>query len=188
MFGYDFGIYIKMLAIDNNLLTCIPKNLNKLSYLYKLDVSHNFVNNLMTNDYYNMTNIKELNLSYNNISTLKDDLILLTKLEYLRLNNNLIYSIKLSIFCPLIKEIQLNNNLISCINGLNYNIISKLCCSNNSYYNLNKLSKHCTILVLREYYYDYYPNNLPMNIKDIYINNVTYMNMCPKIPYKSNKK
>ncbi|XP_031639841.1 toll-like receptor 7 [Contarinia nasturtii] len=107
---------LEMLDISYNQLISIDWSESNFSQLKELRLQHNNLTNIMSGTFHGMHSLTHLNLSYNQLETLTDDMLNDTKkLQELHLQNNKLYQLPSALFrdLPELMILDLSSNQLS---------------------------------------------------------------------------
>ncbi|TDG97505.1 hypothetical protein EPR50_G00226680 [Perca flavescens] len=109
---------LRILSLNHNKLTSVPGDVRNLPTLEELDLSKNNISTLKCNDFAKLTKLRELSLNQNFISALQEcvfeDLI---RLRVLKLQNNTLSKLNGAFkkHLPNLKQLRLNGNKLEAI-------------------------------------------------------------------------
>ncbi|XP_034717836.1 toll-like receptor 22 isoform X1 [Etheostoma cragini] len=109
---------LRILSLNRNKLTSVPVALRDLPTLEELDLSKNNISTLKCNDFANLKKLRQLSLHQNSISALQEcvfkDLI---RLQVLKLQNNTLSKLNGAFkkYLPNLKQLRLNGNKLTAI-------------------------------------------------------------------------
>lgn len=125
----DLPSNLSVLDLSNNNLHMIPPALSSHSNLYKLNLSHNFIDSNSPFVIHHMNHLIDLDFSFNHLRTVNANFVVnLSNLTELRLENNEIRHLELRAFQNLtrLKRLNLANNKISTVKRYHFDGISEL--------------------------------------------------------------
>ncbi|KAA8580553.1 hypothetical protein FQN60_013511 [Etheostoma spectabile] len=109
---------LRILSLNRNKLTSVPVAVRNLPTLEELDLSKNNISTLKCNDFANLKKLRQLSLHQNSISALQEcvfkDLI---RLQVLKLQNNTLSKLNGAFkkYLPNLKQLRLNGNKLTAI-------------------------------------------------------------------------
>jgi len=190
------------LRIENNYLTCLPENIEKLILLKKLCIVNNSLQ-FVPNNIGKLIHLEILNLESNQLKSLPETIGALTKLKILNLKNNFICQLPKSIDkCISLTELDLSNNRLTHLseNLGNLRNITKITLDNNKIkylslnirkirecfktktvdlYDIDNLDYDCEIVIISKLNISLL--NLPFGLKEIWLYNPMKIDI--KIPF-----
>jgi len=112
-FQWNFG-HLEVLDLSNNKIEILPESINRLNNLQSLNVSRNNIKAIPTKSVEQLTQLTELNLSSNQLTTLPDSLGQLTQLTSLNLSDNQLTTLPDSLGqLTQLTELNLKNNRLT---------------------------------------------------------------------------
>lgn len=158
--------HLTNLVASNNKISTIPQAINSMK---KIDLSNNSINSIDCNTFENAQNLKDLNLSFNNIKIVCKNLSIPATSEFLNLTHNQIDAVPVELIdnAGKLREIDLSHNEIKKINQLNVTQGNRL---ETIHLNHNKISS------LSENAFDQC-----VNLKRLYLSNNDIETISPNI-------